>query len=216
MACKRQRRRGRSLSDTSALCVSKREGRDVDRQKLDLRVRRTHSSLCDAFSALLEERRYEDITVSELCERAMIRRTTFYKHFADKNEFFVFYVWHIRDAFDLAVQVDPAEDAVGYIVQMNRQLITFFLEHDRLVDSALASNMLGTLCDMLVAQMVRSMRISVFADVDAAERLQPWLAEYMAGGILQVMRAWWLERASDPEGECVLAVMEDIIARVLA
>ncbi|MFR7670084.1 MAG: hypothetical protein ACLU0O_04550 [Collinsella sp.] len=35
---------------------------------------------------------FEDLTVAMLCDRAMIRRTTFYKHFRDKNDYFAFYI----------------------------------------------------------------------------------------------------------------------------
>ena len=52
---------------------------------MDLRVQKTYRALFGAFTELLEEHRFEDITVAMLCERAMIRRTTFYKHFADKT-----------------------------------------------------------------------------------------------------------------------------------
>ena len=57
-------------------------------QKMDLRIRKTYLALHSAFTQLLEERKFEDITVNELCDRAMIRRTTFYKHFADKFDYF--------------------------------------------------------------------------------------------------------------------------------
>ena len=71
----------------------------AEEPKLDLRIEKTYRALCEAFTALLAERRYEDITVSDLCDRAMIRRTTFYKHFADKREFLSFYVRRIREEF---------------------------------------------------------------------------------------------------------------------
>ena len=48
--------------------------------------------LCDAFTRLLEVQSFEDITVNQLCEEAMIRRATFYKHFADKYEYLSFYL----------------------------------------------------------------------------------------------------------------------------
>ena len=35
---------------------------------------------------------FEDLTVAMLCDRALIRRTTFYKHFRDKNDYFAFYI----------------------------------------------------------------------------------------------------------------------------
>lgn len=52
----------------------------------DLRVRRTRKLLWDALMALLGEdgRTFESLTVAEICERAMVHRTTFYKHFEDK------------------------------------------------------------------------------------------------------------------------------------
>ena len=60
-------------------------------EKMDLRIRKTYLALHNAFTELLEEKRFEEFTVNELCDRAMIRRTTFYKHFADKYEYFTFY-----------------------------------------------------------------------------------------------------------------------------
>ena len=58
---------------------------------MDLRIQKTYRSLLTAFTKLLEKHRYEDVSVAMLCEEAMIRRTTFYKHFADKSEFFTDY-----------------------------------------------------------------------------------------------------------------------------
>ena len=68
-------------------------------KKIDLRVEKTYLLLHNAFTQLLEEKRFEDFTVNELCERAMIRRTTFYKHFADKYEYFTFYIKEVCAAF---------------------------------------------------------------------------------------------------------------------
>ena len=63
---------------------------------MDLRIQKTYRSLLTAFTKLLEKHRYEDVSVAMLCEEAMIRRTTFYKHFADKSEFFSFFVDSLR------------------------------------------------------------------------------------------------------------------------
>ncbi len=44
----------------------------------------------NAFMELIKEKEFDAISVNELCERAMVGRGTFYKHFADKYEFFSF------------------------------------------------------------------------------------------------------------------------------
>jgi len=95
-------------------------------RKIDLRIQKTYISLHNAFTDLLEEKRFENITVNELCEKAMRRRTTFYKHFGDKYEYFNFYLSELRETFktqvsDRAVQVTGSEwhdDPVSYKVKL--------------------------------------------------------------------------------------------------
>src|SRR5216683_4012760 len=50
----------------------------------DLRIRRTHKLLWEALMTELSLRPFEEITVKEICERAMVHRSTFYKHYEDK------------------------------------------------------------------------------------------------------------------------------------
>jgi AcrR family transcriptional regulator len=63
------------------------QGAGVDlssNELLDLRVRRTYKFLWDALIELMTERDFGSITVTDICERAMVHRTTLYKHFEDK------------------------------------------------------------------------------------------------------------------------------------
>ena len=53
---------------------------------VDLRVRRTHKLLWEALLAFIAEREFETISVKEICDRAMVHRTTFYKHYEDKYD----------------------------------------------------------------------------------------------------------------------------------
>jgi AcrR family transcriptional regulator len=56
-----------------------------DKQALDLRVRRTYKFLWDALMSLMRDKAFDSISVTDICERAMVHRTTFYKHYEDKN-----------------------------------------------------------------------------------------------------------------------------------
>src|SRR5689334_17175472 len=51
---------------------------------LDPRVRRTRALLQDALRSLLREKRFANISVAEIAERATVNRNTFYAHFDDK------------------------------------------------------------------------------------------------------------------------------------
>jgi AcrR family transcriptional regulator len=50
----------------------------------DLRVRRTRKTLQDALIALTVEKGFAAVTVRDITERAMVNRSTFYRHYLDK------------------------------------------------------------------------------------------------------------------------------------
>ena len=65
----------------------------------DLRVKKTHLAIRNAFLELLSEYDYDKITVTMLCERAMINRKTFYAHYAYMDELMAEYMSDLADEF---------------------------------------------------------------------------------------------------------------------
>ena len=67
--------------------------------KTDLRVKRTHKMIVEAFVRLLEkEKNYESITIQAIADEAMINRATFYAHFKNKEDLY-------EQIFDIAIEV---------------------------------------------------------------------------------------------------------------
>lgn len=54
-------------------------------QLTDRRVQRTQALLLDALIALAQERRYDEITIRDITERADVAYSTFFRHFPDKD-----------------------------------------------------------------------------------------------------------------------------------
>ena len=63
-------------------------------KQLDLRIRRTHKLLWNSLFELMTQtqpkQKYSAITINQICDRAMVHRTTFYKHFEDKDALLAF------------------------------------------------------------------------------------------------------------------------------
>ncbi|KOP69468.1 TetR family transcriptional regulator [Lysinibacillus sp. FJAT-14745] len=61
-------------------------------KQLDLRIRRTYKLLWESLFELMTQskQKYSTITINQICERAMVHRTTFYQHFEDKNALLAF------------------------------------------------------------------------------------------------------------------------------
>jgi AcrR family transcriptional regulator len=58
----------------------------MTQQGKNLRLRRTQKLLREALVALIEERGFEALTISEITERAMVSRAAFYRNYQDKYD----------------------------------------------------------------------------------------------------------------------------------
>ena len=123
-------------------------------KKLDLRVYKTYKALHDAFNDLLKYKSFEELTVNELCDTAMIRRATFYSHFADKYEYFNFYLSELREEFasNISTHTDLS-DPVSYSKQMLKETFKFVRTHNRIVEHMKNSTLMSFLYQALQEQI---------------------------------------------------------------
>jgi AcrR family transcriptional regulator len=57
----------------------------VEKETRDKRAQKTRQALLGAFFSLVLERRYDEIKVADILERAGVGRSTFYEHFSSKD-----------------------------------------------------------------------------------------------------------------------------------
>ena len=157
-------------------------------KKTDLRIQKTYLALQNAFEALLEEKRFEELTVNELCDKAMIRRTTFYKHFADKYEFFAFYIREMVSTFRDQLPPDVMDgEAAEYFLQMGRELLRFWHMHEKMVQNIENSSMFPLLLSILLDQITEDismvLRRSCPVLAHSSGKLRG-VAAFSAGGLI--------------------------------
>ena len=157
-------------------------------EQLDLRIRKTYLALHNAFVSLLAEKRFEDLTVNELCDRAMIRRTTFYKHFADKYEYFAFYLKEVVAEFQKQLDPDvPEYKPAAYLLHMSRELFRFMNRHEQMVSNMENSSMAPILLSILLDQISRDLSPILHRAGRSASEDPDGIAAFYAGGILSTL-----------------------------
>ena len=162
----------------------------------DLRIRRTYKFLWDALISLMAERDFASITVTDLCERAMVHRTTFYKHYEDKDGLLLHGIQSELNALFAAVDQSVAAPVARGELPDTRVWLGAVFEHVlrqggfyRLMLTGDGFSQFGALLrKSLAARLERrllqegkqmSLPIALHADVQAAA--------------LVSMLSWWLE-----------------------
>ena len=169
----------------------------------DLRVRRTHKLLWEALLAELSERPFEAITVKEICARAMVHRTTFYKHYEDKSALLE---QGMRQMFDELHTHDTHRPPSAYSVEHPPPYFVRLFEHaeryQRFYRMMVCGEGIGRFQKLVKDYMVDVATANMHATSRAMPSAthQPDLptmpaamhAHYVAGAALSLL-AWWLE-----------------------
>lgn len=85
----------------------------------DLRVIRTKKLLSEALFDLLETYMMSSITISMICHKALVHRTTFYKHFYDKYDLLIYlFKSFSKEYFNLDIKdrLNSPFESISYII----------------------------------------------------------------------------------------------------
>jgi AcrR family transcriptional regulator len=175
-------------------------------RKTDLRVIKTRKALTDAFWQMLSEKKFEDIAVNELCDKAMVRRATFYKHFADKFDFFAFVVRGKQAEFDAQIR-QQTDDALpqSFYLGVIQHTLDFLNSNEKLVQTVLESEMLPTVLDILSRQMTLDITQKLKEDAEKGVPLPASpavMAQFFTGALVYTAK-WWVTQKKISEAELI-------------
>ena len=184
---------------------------------MDLRIQKTYMALTSTFYELLEEKRFEDITVNELCDRAMVRRATIYKHFGDKYEFFTFIIREIQGEFDKEITGSLDTDMpIDFYITIVHRVIIFLTERERLIQSVLKSECFPSLLRILSEQVEFDILQKLKENAEKGYRLiadPEVMAHFFTGAILETLQ-WWLTHKKSISLESVERQIVDMMKAV--
>ena len=191
----------------------------ISRKKEDFRVQKTKKALTDTFRQLLEEKRFEDITVNELCDKAGIRRATFYKHFDDKYDFLSFVVQSLRDDFDRQIWANkkPGNTSEYYTAYV-KGLIAFINYYDKTFAGIMQSEISHKLTYILMEQNYHDTVERLNRSVEDGMLLPASVestASMLTGGVGHIIIAWG-KSGKKKSVDDLLAEISTLIERVQA
>lgn len=160
----------------------------------DPRVIRTRQMLRDALVSLILERGYDAITISDITERAGLRRATFYLHYRDKEELLISI---LRAMFDeLVCEIDEVGTP---LVDCNQYAINLAIFQHAQANSRLYLSILGGYGSATITRYVREYLTKKFIE-DLSQReeeidfgMPVEVVAAFAATMKLNMVLWWLE-----------------------
>ncbi|MEW5939575.1 MAG: TetR/AcrR family transcriptional regulator [Chloroflexota bacterium] len=156
--------------------------------KNDRRSQRTRQALGDAFIELLMEKGYEAVSIKDIIERANVGRSTFYAHYADKDELFASQFERMITAL---IQHTPPEASDGNPFFPSLGLFQHVQQQWKLYKIlSWESNSLHVQhLQKVISERVEERLLETGRAFDAPV---PVLANFLAGSLLSLLK-WWLD-----------------------
>ena len=186
-------------------------------QKLDLRIQKTYLALTNALLEMMSEMPFESIRVQELCDRAMVRKATFYKHFADKYELLAFIVREKIEEHN--AEIPPAvhgDSPLTYYFGVVDKVFDFVRLNNRLIHYFAESKSIMLILNVLADQIIPDIQSSLEKDQRHGYKLPASpavMAAFFVGAVSESVRRW-LENGKQMEEAELKAQVECLLTSV--
>ena len=102
-------------------------------KKEDLRIRKTRASLYKNFLQLMEEKSFEEISITDICKSSSINRSTFYDHFKDKYELLLGLMKDYKEEIKMHIETDKSfSNMKDYLFEIINLLLSYLEDNLKL------------------------------------------------------------------------------------
>lgn len=159
-------------------------------QKDDRRSQRTRRLLVQALISLLSKKRYEEVTVQDIVDRANVGRSTFYAHYHDKDDLLARSFTQMLES--LGASPDAGErNPIFPSLSLFRHVQGHYPLYQGLAWGRGVEVLFGTVTSYLNDYLSRRVERYLGDNRQTSVPL-PVLSNYLAGSLLAFLR-WWLD-----------------------
>lgn len=124
--------------------------------KEDLRIIKTKNTLRDTLINLMKDKQFEEIKVADICNNALINRSTFYAHYTDKYELLVDVINSLKN--NLLNDLEKNKNIVNtreYYIELIKLLLNHITEKNDIYTKVFLNNHHGILMDILTDSVLK-------------------------------------------------------------
>lgn len=167
------------------------------KDKTDLRVIKTNKILFEALTTLMKEKTFEKIKISDICEVALINRSTFYAHYEDKYELLLALIEDLKDNLLVELNKNEAESlSKEYFMELLEILIDHIDSKREIYSAILSHNKNGIFVDFLIDVANRDLakRLKDNQEIIKSNIPADIISKFYLGGIINIGVDWIINK----------------------
>jgi AcrR family transcriptional regulator len=183
--------------------------------KNDRRSVRTKAALERSLLALIRRKRYEAITIQDICDAADVGRSTFYAHYQGKDDLKRRGLDHLRDQL-IDAQTTTAMSSDARCLRFSLPMFEHARSHLD-VYRAMKRNRGGSIALGRIREIICDLvREEIKASTEGRPDIAPELAvQYLVGAYMAVL-VWWLDGGAQLAPERVDAMFRQLASTAIA
>ncbi|MGE7837392.1 TetR/AcrR family transcriptional regulator [Viridibacillus arvi] len=152
--------------------------------------------LCNAMLELLQEKPYNKITITEICDKAGLVRKTFYRHFTSKESVLVTVIDLMFEEFYEYIQ----DQEMG-ANEMPLAYFTFWEKHKKFLHILIQNQLYALLNDQYVHYLEEMAHIVGGKRAYLSELEKDYMRTMLAAGLWSLLKKWILRDCSETPEE---------------
>lgn len=162
-------------------------------EKIDLRIIKTKKALTEALLTLMKQKNFDKIKISDICEEALINRSTFYAHYEDKYDLLISLIEDIKNNILDELKINTYDYiSKEYFMELLKILLEHVDNNYGVYSAIINHNKNGFLIDFLidVANRDISQRLKDDNNILTANIPISMITRFYLGGVISVLVDW--------------------------
>ena len=159
----------------------------------DLRVKRTYILLKNALFELLAHQSFEEIKVNDICNLAMVHRTTFYSHFSDKYELLEYCIKDVEDELTQKIKYNKYSNLREFYTNLIMSLLEYIADNKKFFKNVLKNNsnnnivaLFTNACISYITEMVEKEEdMEIYHEIPISI-----IAQFYSGAVINTIIFW--------------------------
>lgn len=160
-------------------------------KKTDLRVIKTKNLIYNTLIELMKDKTFEEIKVSDICNKSLINRSTFYSHYEDKYDLLVDFINSLKNEFISELNKNNSKlNNKEYYIELIKIFLNHIEERKEMYASIIINNRNSIMMDILLDVVNNDLLNKMNTDEFKTSIPNDIIAKFYLGGVINIGVEW--------------------------